>query len=186
MPAHASETTPALAYLGLGGNIGDVKKSFSRALQTLNDSAASLCRCSRLYTTSPWGIVDQPTFLNMAVEIGWNDTAHELFALIEKIEQRSGRVRDAENRWGPRSLDIDILLLGDLQVDDEQLSIPHPRMHERNFVLVPLLDLLPRQTIIPSYQRSLGELHDQCSDTGDIRPLSEGPWDEWRETNSPT
>jgi 2-amino-4-hydroxy-6-hydroxymethyldihydropteridine diphosphokinase len=186
MPDTSPEPPVVLAYLGLGGNLGDVRQSFTDALHALDDASSGTIRCSRLYSTSPWGIEAQPDFLNMVVELPWASTASDLIKLTQQVERSSGRIRAAEHRWGPRPLDIDILIFADLKLDGGLLTVPHPRLHERLFVLTPLLDLLPPATQLPRYELSLGELHNSCSDTGEIHPLSDGPWDEWRETQSPT
>lgn len=186
MPERTPESTPAHVYLGLGGNIGDVRQSFGKALRSLKEAVAGELRCSRLYSSSPWGLKEQPSYLNMAVELPFESTPRDLLKLVQRIEFESGRIRAAEERWGPRPLDIDILLFRDMRLDGGLLSIPHPRLHERNFVLTPLLDLLPPETIIPGYNQSLGDLSVSCPDDGELHPLSDGPWDEWRARISPT
>lgn len=128
------------AYLGLGGNVGDVAASMQAALDRLN--AAPSCKVvavSRVFRTPPWGPVEQDWFLNACAEIATDLSAPELLALVLRTERDLGRVRD--KRWGPRTLDIDILLYGDGTVELDNLTIPHPRMAERAFVMVPLADI---------------------------------------------
>jgi 2-amino-4-hydroxy-6-hydroxymethyldihydropteridine diphosphokinase len=128
------------AYLALGGNLGDVAAEFARALEVLASSdGVTLVAWSRVYRTPPWGVTDQPDFLNMAAAVDVDLSARALLELCLRIEKDSGRVRD--RRWGPRNIDIDVIAYGDAQVDEPDLTIPHPRAHERAFVLAPLADV---------------------------------------------
>ncbi|MCI5077265.1 2-amino-4-hydroxy-6-hydroxymethyldihydropteridine diphosphokinase [Oricola sp.] len=129
-----------VAYLGLGGNVGDVAASMRAALRQLDDHpACSLTAVSRVYHTPPWGPVEQDWYLNACVRIETSLSAPDLLSLVLRIERDAGRVR--ETRWGPRTLDIDILLYGAAPVSLENLTIPHPRMTERAFVMAPLADI---------------------------------------------
>ena len=162
MKAEAREFVTAA--LSLGGNMGDVAQSFSIALQALRDHPhISSLRASRIYVTPPWGKTDQPDFLNMAVAFETSLSPHELLALIRNIEEQGGRKR--EERWGPRTLDLDIIVYGDAFIDDAQLQIPHPRAHERAFVLVPLAEILPDAKL---QGRTVRELAQDC-DTSAMR-----------------
>jgi 2-amino-4-hydroxy-6-hydroxymethyldihydropteridine diphosphokinase len=130
------------AYLGLGGNVGDVAEAMQSALKRLD--AHPECRItaiSRVFRTPPWGPVKQDWYLNACAGIETVLSAPDLLALALETERALGRVR--ETRWGPRTLDIDILLYGDAPVSLENLTIPHPRMTERAFVMVPLADIAP-------------------------------------------
>ena len=130
------------AALGLGGNIGDVRAAFARALTSLAASpGVELVRASSVYRTAPWGPIAQPPFLNMAVLVRTTLSPHRLLDLCLAIEQQEGRVR--AERFGPRTLDMDILAFGDLAVSDERLELPHPRLMERAFALVPLAEIAP-------------------------------------------
>src|SRR5271163_4338495 len=134
------------ASLGLGGNIGDVAGSFIDALRRLSQAqGVSLRRASAIYRTPPWGKLDQPSFLNMAALVETNLSARALLALCLEIEQKMGRRR--LERWGPRTLDIDILTYGDSTIDEPDLKVPHPRIAERAFVLAPLAEIAPRLRI---------------------------------------
>ena len=134
------------ASLGLGGNIGDVAGSFIHALRSLVDAPdVKLRRASSIYLTPPWGKLDQPSFLNMAVLVETGLPARTLLALCLEIEQKMGRRR--LERWGPRTLDIDILTYGDATIDEPDLKTPHPRIAERAFVLAPLAEIAPRLRI---------------------------------------
>lgn len=133
---------PVTAFLGLGGNVGDVAAAMRGALQHIG--ARKVCRVvavSRVFRTPPWGPVEQNWFLNACVMIETRLSAPDLLARILETEKAFGRVRTT--RWGPRTLDIDILLYGDTPVSLENLTIPHPRMTERGFVMVPLADIAP-------------------------------------------
>ena len=127
------------AYLALGGNIGDVAAAFSTALQALAAGEVRVVALSRVYRTPPWGVTDQPDFLNMAAAVDVDLSARALLELCLRIEKDSGRVRD--RRWGPRNIDIDVIAYGDAKVDEPDLTIPHPRAKERAFVLAPLADV---------------------------------------------
>ncbi|HEV7325385.1 MAG TPA: 2-amino-4-hydroxy-6-hydroxymethyldihydropteridine diphosphokinase [Bosea sp. (in: a-proteobacteria)] len=128
------------ATLGLGGNLGDPVAAFAAALTRLRAHAAvALKATSSVWRTAPWGKLDQPEFRNMAVLIETTLSAEDLLALCLDIERQSGRER--RERWGPRTLDIDILTYGDETIDRPGLQIPHPRIAERAFVLAPLAEI---------------------------------------------
>ena len=128
-----------LAYIGIGSNLGDPVQNVRRALQTLGDLGAVRGQ-SALYRTEPWGKRDQPPFINAVAALETAASPHELLGALKSIEAAFGREEDAE-RWGPRVIDLDILTYGDLELADPQLRIPHPRLYERAFVLVPLAEL---------------------------------------------
>jgi 2-amino-4-hydroxy-6-hydroxymethyldihydropteridine diphosphokinase len=133
---------PVEAALGLGGNVGDVAEAFVIALQRLAEApGVTLRRASSVYLTPPWGKLDQPPFLNMAAIVATSLPAPALLALCLDIERGMGRER--RERWGPRTLDIDILTYGDATIDAPDLKVPHPRMTERAFVLAPLAETAP-------------------------------------------
>jgi 2-amino-4-hydroxy-6-hydroxymethyldihydropteridine diphosphokinase len=130
------------AALGLGGNIGDVRESFRSAVSALRQApGVELLAASSLYRTQPWGPVAQSPFLNMAVLARTTLSPHRLIDLCLEIERANGRVR--EIRYGPRTLDIDVLVYGNLSFSDERLTLPHPRLMERSFALVPLAEIAP-------------------------------------------
>jgi para-aminobenzoate synthetase component 1 len=130
------------AYLGLGGNLGDRRALLASALGHLASApAVRIARVSPVYETKAVGLTDQPDFLNLVVELETTLTPHALLDLCLSIEQRLGRVR--RERWGPRTLDIDVLLHTGHSLADDRLTLPHPRLHERAFVLAPLADLAP-------------------------------------------
>jgi 2-amino-4-hydroxy-6-hydroxymethyldihydropteridine diphosphokinase len=144
------------AYLGLGSNIGERSANIKLALALLEERGESIVRRSSLYETEPWGVRDQPLFLNMAVEVETNCGPRELFALCKKIERDMGR-DPAAPRWGPRVIDLDILLYEGVILREPEIEIPHPRMHERLFVLDPLSEIAP-QLVHPVLLMTIGEL----------------------------
>ncbi len=134
------------AALGLGGNLGDPVVAFATALRRLEThNAVSLVRPSSVYRTAPWGKLDQPEFLNMAVLVETGLSARALLELCLSLEREGGRER--RERWGPRTLDIDILTYGGQTIDEPGLQVPHPRIAERAFVLAPLAEIAPEMMI---------------------------------------
>ncbi|AVP35818.1 2-amino-4-hydroxy-6-hydroxymethyldihydropteridine diphosphokinase [Staphylococcus felis] len=128
------------AYLSLGSNIGERETQLQLAIEQLNMTPGiRVKRVSPIYETKPVGYVDQPDFLNLCVSIETNLPPFQLLQACLEIETRLHRVR--KERWGPRTIDIDILLYGKSIIEDEHLSIPHPRMSERAFVMIPLNDI---------------------------------------------
>ena len=138
----------AEALLALGGNVGDVRDTFDRALAKFCDGAeVRLLARSSDYATPPWGIEDQAPFVNLCIAVATNLTPHALLARAQAVERAFGRDRAKEQRWGPRTLDIDVLAYDDLVLDDADLTLPHPRLFERAFVLVPLAEIAPERVI---------------------------------------
>ncbi len=130
------------ATLGLGGNLGDVTDAFAGALKRLSQAdGVKLLRLSSVYRTPPWGVTDQPDFLNMAALVSTRLTPRALLELCLTLERDAGRERI--QRWGPRTLDIDVLTYGDITMAEPDLTIPHPRIAERAFVLIPLAEVAP-------------------------------------------
>jgi 2-amino-4-hydroxy-6-hydroxymethyldihydropteridine diphosphokinase len=141
-----ADDRPAEAALGLGGNIGDVAAAFVHALSRLAEApGVKLRRASSVYRTPPWGKLDQPDFLNMAALVETTRPARALLALCLDIERSLGRRR--LERWGPRTLDIDVLTYGEERIDEPDLKIPHPRLAERAFVLAPLAEIAPHMPV---------------------------------------
>lgn len=135
-------TGPVVAFVGLGGNLGEV----AATLRTATDALARLpgtrlLRASGLYRTPAWGLEQQPDFINGVVALETRLDPRELLDALLRIERESGRERDGGPRWGPRTLDLDLLLHGDAVVDQPGLRLPHPHLHERAFALVPLLEI---------------------------------------------
>jgi 2-amino-4-hydroxy-6-hydroxymethyldihydropteridine diphosphokinase len=127
------------AYLALGSNLGERLGNLRRAADLLQERGVWVLRSSRVYETDPLGGPQQPAYLNAVVEVDAPASARDLLAVCLGIEDEMGRVR--EERWGPRVIDLDLLTFDDEEIDEPDLVVPHPRMHERGFVLVPLLEL---------------------------------------------
>jgi 2-amino-4-hydroxy-6-hydroxymethyldihydropteridine diphosphokinase len=130
-----------LAYLGLGSNLGDRAANLARARELIAAAGASILRASSVLETEPWGVTEQPRFLNQVLEIEWAGTARGLWEAMKNVLQLAGRT--PTYRWGPREIDIDVLLFGDQRIDEPDLQVPHPRMWERQFVTRPLAELRP-------------------------------------------
>ena len=131
-----------LAYVALGSNLGDPRQQLLDAMDALSNLPDTrLLQRSRLYRTPPWGMLEQPPFINAAVELDTALSPHALLDALLAIEQHAGRVRAERN--GPRTLDLDLLHVDGVQLDDPRLTLPHPRMAERAFVLLPLHDIAP-------------------------------------------
>jgi dihydroneopterin aldolase/2-amino-4-hydroxy-6-hydroxymethyldihydropteridine diphosphokinase len=127
------------AYLGLGSNLGWRARNLSAARRRLRQHGARILRQSRVIETEPWGVADQPRFLNQVVEVEWAGGARRLLEAAKSVEREGGRVRT--KHWGPRVIDVDILLFGDEQISESDLVIPHPRIAERPFVIEALREL---------------------------------------------
>ena len=138
----------AEALLGLGGNLGDVRRSLDRAIELLcEDGRATLRAESSDFRTPPWGVEDQPAYINRCVIL---ETELGPRALLERalaVERALGRDRARERRWGPRPIDIDLLSYADLVIDEPGLTLPHPHWAQRAFVLVPLAEIAPERVI---------------------------------------
>jgi 2-amino-4-hydroxy-6-hydroxymethyldihydropteridine diphosphokinase len=138
----------AQAFIALGGNLGDVRSTFDRAIAMLCDgTAVRLVARSSDYRTPPWGVADQPAFGNAVIEVATSLSPHQLLARALSCERALGRDRAHERRWGPRPIDIDILAYDDAELHDAELTLPHPHLFERAFVLVPLAEIAPDRLI---------------------------------------
>lgn len=132
--------TQHLVYLALGTNLGERRQNLATAVARLRHFL-TITALSSIYETAPWGVTDQPDFLNMCLAATTDLTPHDLLRRCQQIEAEMGRQKTI--RYGPRLIDIDLLFYDDLLLDDETLTLPHPRLHERDFVLVPLADIAP-------------------------------------------
>lgn len=145
------------AYIGLGSNLGDREKHLNRAVEMLeNTSGVKVTKVSVYFNTAPVGYTKQPDFLNAVAELETSLTAYELLGICGSIEKALKRERIVH--WGPRTIDLDILLFGNLVLNDVSLTIPHPRMLEREFVLKPLNEIAPER-IHPVFGKSIWELY---------------------------
>ena len=156
-------------YIGLGSNLADPRTQVENGLRALAALADSrLRRRSRLYRTAPWGRADQPEFVNAAAHIKTGLEPRELLDALLALERAAGRVRDG-TRWGPRVLDLDILVFGAIELDEPGLRLPHPHLHERAFALAPLAEIAP-DLEIPGRGRARDLL--ARIDTSDCVPLA--------------
>jgi 2-amino-4-hydroxy-6-hydroxymethyldihydropteridine diphosphokinase len=138
----------AQALLGLGGNVGDVRATLDAAVARFADGkdVALLARSSD-YQTPPWGVTDQPPFINLAILVETTLSPRALLSRALNVERALGRDRSHGERWGPRPIDIDLLAYDDLTLDAPGLTLPHPHLFERAFVLVPLAEIVPERVI---------------------------------------
>lgn len=147
MAEHAAPPL-AEALIALGGNVGDVRSTFDRAVAMLCDGGqVRLLARSSDYLTPPWGVTDQPPFINAAIGVATTLPPRALLARALKVECTFGRDRANERRWGPRTLDLDLLAYGDVALNAPDLTLPHPRLFERAFVLLPLAEIAPERII---------------------------------------
>jgi 2-amino-4-hydroxy-6-hydroxymethyldihydropteridine diphosphokinase len=136
------------ALVALGGNVGDARATLDRAVATFCDGAdVRLLARSSDYRTPPWGVTDQAPFINLCIEVATGLTPRELLARALDVERALGRDRSRERHWGPRTVDIDLLAYDDIALNDPDLTLPHPRLLERAFVLVPLAEIVPERRI---------------------------------------
>jgi 2-amino-4-hydroxy-6-hydroxymethyldihydropteridine diphosphokinase len=138
----------ARALIALGGNVGEVRKTFQKAIANICGVAqAALLARSSDYLTPPWGDERQAAFINACIEIETSLDPHALLFALQKIEAKFGRDRAEERRWGPRTLDLDLIAYDDVTMQKAELTLPHPRLFERAFVLVPLAEIAPERVI---------------------------------------
>ena len=162
---------PVVACIGLGGNLGDAAATLRAAQEALADLPSTrVLRASRLYRTPAWGKTEQPDFINAAALLETRLPARDLLDGLLAIEREFGRTRavDGSDRWGARTLDLDLLLYGDVQIDEPGLHVPHPHLHERAFALLPLVEIAP-DAVIPG--RGLARVVLATMATDDIEAL---------------
>lgn len=158
-------------FLLLGTNLGDRLQNLTVARLQINSNAGKIIRKSQVYETLPWGVTEQPNYLNQVVEIETLLSPDNLLGVLLQIEKKMGRVR--KDKWEARIMDIDILFYSNNVIQTEGLTIPHPRLHERNFTLIPLAELNPT-LIHPVLNKSINELLDCCPDTLSVLKFDKG------------
>jgi len=156
--------------LHLGSNLGFREINIELAEIMIYNFIGVVTKESAIYETEPWGKSDQAAFLNKAVICNTQKSPEEVLTEIQKIESKLGRQR--LEKWGPRLLDIDIIFYGDKIIKNDNLIIPHPQATNRNFVLIPLMDICPEK-IHPELKKTVKELKDLCEDTGKVTAISQ-------------
>jgi len=152
-----------IAYIGLGSNLGDRQQYLTNAIELLGKTEyITVNIISKVYETKPVGYIDQPDFLNCVVEISTTLSPYELLDICMNIENDLERKRII--KWGPRTVDLDVLFYGDLVMEEERLTVPHPLLHERGFVLLPMRDIAP-SFIHPKLKATITELCDRLCKT---------------------
>jgi 2-amino-4-hydroxy-6-hydroxymethyldihydropteridine diphosphokinase len=158
-----------IVFLGIGTNLGDRKDNLTKALAMINENIGKIVKSSSVYETEPWGFQSDDRFLNMVVKVETTLSASGLLGRILMIEALLGRVR-GEKQYSSRVIDIDILFYEDLITVEESLKIPHPHLHERKFVLIPLCEIAP-EFVHPVLNMTITALLAECKDKSLVRQL---------------
>lgn len=158
------------AVIALGGNIGDVKKILKNAIELIEKRIGSVTKQSSLYKTSAWGVNDQPDFINQVIVVKTEEEPETVLRECLAIEYDLGRRREFSKKWGQRLIDLDVLFYDNRIYNSEFLTLPHPLLQERNFVLYPLEEILP-EYIHPTHGKSISELKKICTDTLEVEKI---------------
>lgn len=142
-------------YIGIGSNLGEREENCERAIGLLEEKGTRVIKRSSMIETEPWGVTDQPAFINMAIQIETELSPVELLKLLKETEKEVGRRPGM--RWGPRVIDLDILLIDDLVIKSDRIEVPHPQIRNRDFVLRPLAEIAP-DLIHPVFKKTIGEM----------------------------
>lgn len=153
-----------IAYILLGGNLGNKKKNLLTALSNIEEKIGKVIKQSSVYETEPWGNHDQPSFYNQVIAVETTLSPLDLIRELLNIELKMGRTRNTQTKWEKRIIDIDILFYNEEVINTAMLIVPHPRLHERNFTLKPLLEIAPA-LFHPVLKKSIQELFNQSNDT---------------------
>ena len=156
-------------FLLLGANLGDRLTTLSQAVHLIAESVGAVVQHSHLYETAPWGVVDQPAFLNQVIAVDTQLEPEAVLMQTQRIERELGRIR--LEKWGARMIDIDILFYDQRIIETEQLTIPHPYLHRRRFTLVPLAEIAP-DFRHPVLGKTTVELLAECLDTSEVTIFS--------------
>jgi 2-amino-4-hydroxy-6-hydroxymethyldihydropteridine diphosphokinase len=156
-------------YLLLGGNLGNREKNLERACSMVQQMVGPVIKRSSVYETEPWGFTHESCFLNQVLHVTTRLSPEELLRSVNAIEKQFGRKRTPE-KYAARTMDIDVLFYNDLVLSDEQMTIPHPRLHERKFTLVPLYEIAP-ELIHPVFKKTTEQLLKECKDEMKVIPI---------------
>jgi 2-amino-4-hydroxy-6-hydroxymethyldihydropteridine diphosphokinase len=156
-------------FLGLGTNLGDRQKNLDQALDKIAEVIGIIVSRSSVYETEPWGFQSNDQFLNMVIRVETNLKPSGLLGRLLMIESLLGRLRDGK-QYSSRIIDLDILLYGKQKIDTISLKIPHPRMHERRFVLIPLCEIAP-DIVHPVFGKTISELLKECKNSGMVKKI---------------
>jgi 2-amino-4-hydroxy-6-hydroxymethyldihydropteridine diphosphokinase len=170
MTEHGSAKRYINVYFGLGANTGDLRANLRLAIAEIERHIGKVVRKSSLYQTQPWGVAEQPPFLNQVVMVNTTKSPRDILEALTRIERLLGRER--KEKWGPRVIDIDILFYGKRVVRDKGLEIPHPEIQNRAFVLVPLMELDP-ELEHPLLKKPIDELYMHCADASEVVMLDQ-------------
>lgn len=160
------------SFVGLGSNLENPPRQIERALEALERLDVGPCRLSSLYRSEPVGMRDQPWFFNRVAGVHFDETPEELLHICQSIEREQGRVRLPDLKYGPRTIDLDLLLFGDCLRSTPELTLPHPRLAERRFVLLPLSEIAP-EVEDPRSGLSVRELLERCEDRSRVEKVAE-------------
>lgn len=150
----------AIVYIGIGSNIGERQANCMKAIEALKSKGITVKKISSMHETEPWGLKEQPKFINMAVEAETSMSPEEFLSALKGIEEDMGREETV--KWGPRIIDLDILFYDDIVIDMKRLRIPHPLLHKRDFVLNPLAEIAPDK-LHPVLKKTVNQLKEELA-----------------------